>query len=230
MKNNKYIVLEGVDAIGKTEIAQCIINQLKRQGLDYININRNTKLYLDDEINNETFLFSKNWFNNKNHEKTSTQIKIYMSVIQLRYLFEKIIMPALENDKFIIIDSWWGKSVCNLYYEFVAKDSFDKAMFYNAYEMIGLDSIERQTNFYVSISPDEAYKCYIKKGKPETILGKNNFNKNFYYDYVTNVQDLLEMLANKYNFTKINNYYSEHNHKEQIENISNKILNYCLNS
>lgn len=216
----KFIALEGIDACGKTFLSEKI-QKLSPETI--IQVNRKTTLSLPSK-DLSTFEFSKNWFSDRTFE-ISPFIKSYVSIIQLRYLYENIIYPALKANKLVVCDSWWSKSICNIQYQNLYNQTFIDTDLFTFYEMIGKDVIENNKTFYLRFdNPKDAYKVYKKKDSPETILGQSEFEESFYLEYVKGVQLIMDKLAEKYNFTTINMSFLENNIDEQFNKIATNIL------
>lgn len=216
----KFIILEGIDACGKTFLCKKIESITENK---IVEVNRNTNLSLKEK-DLLTFNFSKSWFSGRTYE-ISPHIKSYISVIQLRYLYEYIVKPSLKSGDDVIADSWWGKSVCNIQYQNLHNHNFDIKDLIASYEMIGQDALNDMKTYYLRFdNPRDAYKIYLKKNSPETILGKNKFDEDFYLQYVSGFQSMMDELAKKYNFSIINMKYFDSDVNRQFLEIAKMIL------
>ena len=81
----KFVVLEGIDACGKTFLRERIQDLSQN---DIVSVNRNTNVNISGK-DLSTFDFSKNWFKDRTIDISPT-IKTYVSIIQIRYLYENI--------------------------------------------------------------------------------------------------------------------------------------------
>lgn len=220
----KLIILEGIDAIGKSEIAFAIKEKLKNNNIESIIVNRKSEINLS-ENQNQLYQIAINWFKN-NQKDNSTDLQCLISLIQLQMILDNLKNSSYEM---VIIDSWWAKSLCNISYRDIVEKVFSKEQLFIRYEILMNQINNLQQTFLITASPEDAYNIYINKNKPETILGKNNFDKHFYEQYAFHVQRTLKILSKKYNFIEFETKYDKNNYKTIINSISEKIINIILN-
>ena len=95
----KLIILEGIDAIGKSEIAFAIKEKLKNNNIESIIVNRKSKINLS-ENQNQLYQIAINWFKN-NQKDNSTDLQCLISLIQLQ-----MILDNLKNSSYEMVCSF----------------------------------------------------------------------------------------------------------------------------
>lgn len=219
----KMIILEGIDAIGKSEIVNAINKKLEKENYKPLIINRNFNVNLNED-SNKLYKLLNNWFKNS-QENNTVALQCTISLLQLQFILDEL--KKYPND-IILIDSWWGKSLCNLMYKDVVNGNFNEEQLFIRYEFLMSQIKDIQKTFLITAKPKDAYKIYVSKNKPETILGKNDFDQPFYERYVSNVQSLLRKLGDKYNFIEINTKYQPVEYKKVIDEIATKIIHIAM--
>ncbi|CAL4326412.1 dTMP kinase [Buchnera aphidicola] len=98
MKNNKFIVIEGLEGAGKTNASMCIKNTLNQKNIKNIILVRQPG---STPIAEKIRKLIKNKFDSDELTKETELLLIYAARIQL---VKKIIKPALKNGMWVISD------------------------------------------------------------------------------------------------------------------------------
>ncbi len=181
--NNKFIVIEGSEGVGKSTQIEIIESYLIKNGKDYILTREPGGTDFGESI--RSIILDTN---NDTNELTDSLL-FYAS----RYEnYKKIILPALESDKTVICDRFHYSTL--VYQGIVGNNSTVKKI-HDIFDSIFSEMIDHVLYFYTT--PDESYKRISKRNVTDKFESRG-------LDYLKNLSSAYELVFSEMkNITKI---------------------------
>jgi len=149
-QSNRFIVLEGIDASGKSTQCRMLSDKLNRKNIPFVSLREPGDTKIAELI--------RGWLSQKSDIHPTTELFL-LEAARSSLIHQKII-PALESDKFVILDRFIYSTLAYQGYARGIDKSFITEV--NKFATLGLSP---QKIFLLDIEPDKSVERLLMKKK-----------------------------------------------------------------